>query len=413
MLLCGILFSVITELIRIIRGKYGVINSCLSEKGKRLWAASEAISLGRGGPTLVSKATNISRTTIYKGIEEIQSEAASTESKVRKKGGGRKKLTEKNPELLRALDALVEPMAKGDPITSLRWTSKSVRHLESALKTQGYQISYGTVETLLKQLEYSLQANKKSLEKASHEDRNAQFQNINESVKRQHEKNQPAISVDTKKKENIGAYKSIGKELCKKGKPIKVNTHDFPDARLGKVSPYGVYDIGANEGWVSVGISGDTAEFAVNTIRTWWYKMGLKQYPSGKELLITADCGGSNGYRVRLWKFELQKLADETGLLVHVRHFPPGTSKWNKIEHRMFSYISKNFRGRPLLTRETVVNLIANTTTKTGLHIQAVLDENEYSKGREISDEAIALLNLCGEVFHPEWNYTITPRKTA
>lgn len=399
-----------TDLIKTIRGKYEVLDSCLSEKGRRLWAASEAISLGRGGPTLVSKATNISRTTIHKGIEEIEEGVISTGSKVRKKGGGRKKLVEKNPNLLNALDALVEPTAKGDPENLLRWTSKSVRNLEGALKSQGFQVSYGTVETLLKQLEYSLQANKKSLEKASHEDRNAQFNNINESAKNQHAKNQPVISVDTKKKENIGAYKSIGKELCKKGTPVKVNTHDFPDARLGKVSPYGVYDIGINQGWVSVGISSDTAEFAVNTIRTWWYKMGLAHYPEATELMITADCGGSNGYRVRLWKLELQKFADESGLLVHVCHFPPGTSKWNKIEHKMFSYISKNFRGKPLLTRETVVNLIANTTTKTGLQIQAVLDENEYAKGREVSDEELSVLNISGEVFHPEWNYEIKPR---
>ena len=223
-------------------------------------------------------------------------------------------------------------------------------------------------------------------------------------------KNQPVISVYTKKKENIGAYKSIGKELCKKGKPVKVNTHDFPDVRLGKVSPYGVYDIGTNQGWVSVGISSDTAEFAVNTIRTWWYKMGLAHYPEATELMITADCGGSNGYRVKLWKLELQKFSDESGLLVHVCHFPPGTSKWNKIEYKMFSYISKNFRGKPLLTRETVVNLIANTTTKTGLQIQAVLDENEYAKEREVSDEELSVLNISGKVFHLEWNYTIKPR---
>jgi transposase len=399
------------DLIQIIRGKYEVLDSCLSEKGRRLWAASEAISLGRGGPSLVSKATKISRTTIHKGIEEIGKGIVSTGSKVRKKGGGRKKLVEKDPELLNALDALVEPTAKGDPENLLRWTSKSVRNLEGALKSQGFQVSYGTVETLLKQLEYSLQANKKSLEKASHEDRNAQFQNINERAKKQHKKNQPVISVDTKKKENIGAYKSIGKELCKKRTPIKVNTHDFPDARLGKVSPYGVYDVSTNQGWVSVGISSDTAEFAVNTIRTWWYKMGLLQYPEAIELMITADCGGSNGYRVRLWKLELQKFSDESGLLIHVCHFPPGTSKWNKIEHKMFSYISKNFRGKPLLTRETVVNLIANTTTKAGLRIQAVLDENEYAKGREVSDEEISVLNISGEAFHPEWNYAVYPRK--
>ena len=411
-MLCSILFGMNTTLVKIILKKYKVLGSFLSEKGKRLWAATEAISIGRGGPTIVSKATNISRTTIHKGIEEINSGVPSTEQKVRKKGGGRKKLTEKTPGLLNALDALVEPTAKGDPETSLRWTSKSVRYLEDALKIQGYQVSYKTVETLLKQLEYSLQSNKKTLEKASHEDRDAQFKNINESARKQHEKNQPVISVDTKKKENIGAYKSIGKELCKKGNPIKVNTHDFPDDRLGKVSPYGVYDIGANQGWVSVGISSDTAEFAVNTIRTWWYKMGVQQYANAKELMITADCGGSNGYRVRLWKLELQKFSDETGLEIHVHHFPPGTSKWNKIEHRMFSYISKNFRGKPLLTQETVVNLIANTTTKTGLKIQAVLDANEYSKGREISDEEIAVLNISGEIFHPEWNYIVKPRLT-
>ena len=399
------------DLIQIIRGKYEVLDSCLSEKGRRLWAASEAISLERGGPSLVSKATKISRTTIHKGIEEIGKGIVSTGSKVRKKGGGRKKLVEKDPELLNALDALVEPTAKGDPENLLRWTSKSVRNLEGALKSQGFQVSYGTVETLLKQLEYSLQANKKSLEKASHEDRNAQFQNINERAKKQHKKNQPVISVDTKKKENIGAYKSIGKELCKKRTPIKVNTHDFPDARLGKVSPYGVYDVSTNQGWVSVGFSSDTAEFAVNTIRTWWYKMGLLQYPEAIELMITADCGGSNGYRVRLWKLELQKFSDESGLLIHVCHFPPVTSKWNKIEHKMFSYISKNFRGKPLLTRETVVNLIANTTTKAGLRIQAVLDENEYAKGREVSDEEISVLNISGEAFHPEWNYAVYPRK--
>ena len=399
-----------STLIKSIQEKYNVIASCLSEKGKRLWAASEAISFGRGGPTLVSKATHISRTTIYKGVEEIQSDITFTGQRIRKKGGGRKKLTETNQDLLKALDALVEPTAKGDPETCLRWTSKSVRNLERALKNQGHQVSYGTVETLLKQLEYSLQANKKSLENASHEDRNAQFQNISDSVKKQHEKNQPVISVDTKKKENIGSYKNVGKELCKKGNPTKVNTHDFPDARLGKVAPYGVYDIGSNQGWVSVGISSDTAEFAVNTIRTWWYKMGLQRHPNAKELLITADCGGSNGYRIKLWKLELQKFSDETGLSVIIRHFPPGTSKWNKIEHRMFSYISKNFRGKPLLTRETVVNLISNTTTKTGLKIQAVLDENEYEKGREVSDEDIAALNISTEIFHPEWNYTIKPR---
>lgn len=401
-----------TALIRTIQKKYVSIHSCLSEKGKRLWAAAEAISYGRGGASLVSKATAISRTTIHKGINELREETLSN-SGIRKNGGGRKKATEKNSTLLKVLDSLVEPTAKGDPETVLRWTSKSVRHLEKTLNEMGIKVSYRTIGSLLNELDYSLQVNKKSLEKASHADRDAQFKNINDSIKKLQAKGKPTISVDTKKKENIGAYKNGGQELCKKGQPVKVNTHDFPDDRLGKVAPYGVYDIGKNQGWVSVGISCDTAEFAVNTIRTWWYKMGIHQYQNADELLITADCGGSNGYRVRLWKLELQKFADEVGLRIHVRHFPPGTSKWNKIEHRLFSYISKNWRGKPLLTRETVVNLISNTSTKTGLQVRAVIDENEYEKGRNVSDEEILSLNICGDEFHPEWNYTMSPRLEA
>lgn len=275
---------------------------------------------------------------------------------------------------------------------------------------QGYKVGYRTTASLLHELEYSLQSNKKTLEGASHVDRNAQFGYINDSVIKLQKAGQPTISVDTKKKENIGNYKNNGQELCKKGKPIEVKGHDFIDKRLGKVVPYGVYDIGRNTGWVSVGVSADTAEFAVNSIRTWWYTMGVHSYGNIKEVLITADCGGSNGYRVRLWKYELQRLSDETGFAIHVRHFPPGTSKWNKIEHRLFSYISKNWRGRPLLTRETVVNLIASTRTNTGLEVKAVLDENEYIAGREISDDEIATLNIHGDEFHPEWNYTIRPR---
>jgi hypothetical protein len=267
-----------------------------------------------------------------------------------------------------------------------------------------------TVATLLQELDYSLQANKKTLEGSQHEDRDAQFNYINTCVLMLQKKNQPTISVDTKKKELIGEYKNHGKEFQKKGQPLKVNTHDFPDKRLGKVAPYGIYDIGKNKGWVSVGISADTAEFAVNSIRTWWYKMGECVYPSATELLITADCGGSNGNRVRLWKYELQKLADETGLKINVRHFPPGTSKWNKIEHRLFSYITKNWRGRPLVSRETVVNLIANTKTDTGLEVRAILDENAYNKGIKISDDELASLNIKGDIFHPEWNYSLLPR---
>jgi hypothetical protein len=304
----------------------------------------------------------------------------------------------------------VEPTAKGNPEISLRWTSKSVRNLASTLRSKGFSVCPQTVATLLRELDYSLQVNKKSLEKSAHQDRNTQFQYISDSVSRMQHNANPTISVDTKKKEIIGAYKNNGKELCKKGNPTLVQSHDFPDPRLGKVAPYGIYDIGKNKGWVSVGISSDTAEFAVNTIRTWWYKMGIFHYKQSKELLITADCGGSNGYRVRLWKIELQKFSNETGLSIHLRHFPPGTSKWNKIEHRLFSYISKNWRGKPLLTRETVVNLIAGTSTKTGLEVMAVLDENEYLSGKEVSDEEMASLNIQGDDFHPEWNYTIRPQ---
>ena len=398
--------------VNLVKRKYDAIADCLTEKGRRLWAASEAISLKYGGVRLVSIATKMSRTTIHQGIKEIQDSSSSTHGRLRKKGGGRKAAKVKQPGLLKALDGLVEPTAKGNPMTPLRWTSKSVRNLAQDLEKQGFKVSRQTVSTLLHELEYSLQVNKKSLEKASHNDRNEQFQYISDSVCKMQKNNSPTISVDTKKKELIGSYKNNGQELCKKGDPILVNGHDFPDPRLGKVSPYGVYDMGKNKGWVSVGISSDTAEFAVNTIRTWWYKMGISFYPRSKELLITADCGGSNGYRVRLWKIELQKFADESGLEIHVRHFPPGTSKWNKIEHRLFSYISKNWRGRPLLTKETIVNLIANTSTKTGLEVRAVLDENEYQCGRETSDEEIASLNIFGDDFHPEWNYTIKPRST-
>src|ERR1700733_9574302 len=398
------------DTILLVRRKYDAIADCLTEKGRRLWAASEAISLGYGGASLVSKAIVMSRTTIHQGMSEIREPPESTRGRLRKEGGGRKTTKATQPDLLKTLDGLVEPTAKGSPETSLRWTSKSVGNLANALKTQGFSVCPQTVATLVHELDYSLQVNKKSLEKSSHQDRNAQFLYISDSVSKMQHNANPTISVDTKKKEIIGAYKNNGKELCKKGTPTLVQSHDFPDPRLGKVAPYGIYDIGKNKGWMSVGISSDTAEFAVNTIRTWWYKMGISYYPQSKELLITADCGGSNGYRVRLWKIELQKFSNETGLNIHVRHFPPGTSKWNKIEHRLFSYISKNWRGKPLLTRETVVNLIAGTSTKTGLEVMAVLDENEYLIGKEVSDEEMASLNIRGDDFHPEWNYTIRPR---
>jgi transposase len=394
----------------IIQSKYQKIAPCLNEKNRRLWAATEANALGRGGVSLVHRATGISRPTINRGIIELKDEQFLQSKIQRQAGGGRKKLIESSPELLKNLDDLVDPTSRGDPMSPLRWTSKSTRKLATQLKFQGHKIEYKTVGTLLKKLDYSLQSNRKVKEGKSHPDRDAQFGYINQSVMEMHKDGQPAISIDTKKKENIGEFKNNGQEFCEKGKPILVNSHDFPDKKLGKVVPYGVYDLGKNKGWVSVGISGDTSKFAVNTIRTWWYKMGQKVYENARTLFITCDCGGSNGYRVRLWKVELQQLANELGLTIQVAHFPPGTSKWNKIEHRMFSYITKNWRGKPLITRETVVNLIGSTTTEKGLTIQAVLDENEYETGLEVSDEELSAVNLEKHTFHPEWNYKITPQ---
>lgn len=397
------------DTVLIIHSKYEAIGPCLNEKSRRIWAATEARALGRGGKSLVNRATGISRPTIDRGIKELKDKEFIKLNNQRNKGGGRKKLTEKHPDLLKALDGLVDPTSRGDPMSSLKWTSKSTRKLAAQLKLQKYDVEYRTVGTLLNSMDYSLQGNRKAKEGNSHPDRDAQFIHINDAIKELHKKRQPTISVDTKKKENIGEFKNNGKEYCKKGNPMLVNSHDFPDARLGKVAPYGVYDLGKNKGWVSVGISGDTAAFAVNTIRTWWYKMGKKLYENASELFITADCGGSNGNRLRLWKTELQKFANETGLIICVAHFPPGTSKWNKIEHRMFSYISINWRGKPLITRETVVNLIGNTTTETGLEIQSVLDENQYELGRKVSDEELNAVNIERSTFHPEWNYKIKP----
>lgn len=395
-----------------VRRKFLALQDCLTERGRRLWAAAEAHSYGYGGITLVAEATGISDRTIRNGLQNLIYDATEHQKGVRKPGGGRKKKSKTDPDLLQALDNLVDPTSKGDPETPLKWTSKSLRHLANELRQQGHSISFRTTGTLLKELGYSLQINKKTLEKTSHVDRNAQFEFINASVAHALHRRQPAISVDAKKKENIGEYKNGGREYSQKGNPLKVNTHDFPDKRLGKVAPYGIYDIGLNKGWVSVGISSDTAQFAVNTIRSWWYKMGLTAYnrTEVEELFITADCGGSNGYRVKLWKRELQLLSNETGLKINVRHFPPGTSKWNKIEHRMFSYISKNWRGRPLISKEVVVNLIGATETRSGLEIMAVLDENNYEAGIEVSQEEVQALNIVGDSFHPEWNYTISPQ---
>lgn len=396
--------------INIIKQKYKSMASHLNERSRRIWAATEAFAYGRGGITVVCLATGISNKTVIRGLKELKQSDLLESNRIRVKGGGRKKLTLSNTDLLKNLNSLIEPSTRGDPENPLLWICKSVRNIAKELKQKGIIVSYRTIGTILKELGYSLQSNKKTKEGKSHADRNAQFHYINDSVKAMHKKGQPAISVDTKKKENLGEFKNNGQILCKKQEPIEVNSHDFPDKNLGKVVPYGVYDIGKNKGWVSVGISSDTAEFAVNTIRAWWYYMGKKVYKNAKELLITADCGGSNGYRARLWKTELQKLANEIELNILVRHFPPGTSKWNKIEHKMFSYISKNWRGRPLVSREVVVNLIGNTRTDKGLKIQAILDQNKYKTGKKISNQEIVKLSIEGDPFHPEWNYTIRPQ---
>ena len=398
------------EEISVIQSKYFAIKDYLNEKGRRLWAAIEVEAHGHGGVMLVCKATGMSTATVCKGVKELRS-GTSSDGRVRHRGGGRKSIKIKQPGLLVELDSLVDPYTKGDPESPLRWTSKSTRKLAKALCEKGYVVSHNTVGLLLHDLGYSLQANKKTLENANHPDRDAQFNYINETVKKAHASGQPAISVDTKKKENIGNYKNGGQEYAPKGKPIEVNGHDFIDKRLGKVIPYGIYDIGKNTGWVSVGISADTAEFAVNTIRTWWYTQGETKYKRATELIITADCGGSNGYRTKLWKVEVQKFADQIGIKIHVRHFPPGTSKWNKIEHRLFSYISRNWRGKPLIDKETVVNLIGNTVTNTGLKVSAVLDKNTYKTGIKVSDKEMEKINITADNFHPEWNYCIHPNK--
>lgn len=397
-----------------IKVKYEHLRSHMDEKVLRLWAAVEAQSLGRGGITQVAAATLLSRTTIYVGMSELESGGPGVESrlpgKIRRAGGGRKKLKEKDPSLLQDLDELLEPATRGDPETPLRWTCKSTTKLAEELTARGHPVSQRTVCDLLDELGYSLQANRKTKEGSSHPDRDQQFVHISEKVKELQSIGQPVISVDTKKKEMIGEFKNGGQEWEKKGKPVEVNVYDFPDPILGKAIPYGVYDITANKGWVNVGIDHDTSEFAVESIRRWWREMGSPLYPDAKELLITADGGGSNGSRVRLWKLELQNLADELGMDINVCHFPPGTSKWNKIEHKMFSFISQNWRGRPLITREVVVNLISNTRTKKGLEIAAKLDINSYKTGIKVSDQELQKIAIEKDDFHVERNYKIKPR---
>jgi hypothetical protein len=399
-------------LIEEVREKYRSLSPHLTERSRRIWAAAEVKTLGSGGKTIIYKATGLDYKTIKKGEEELKMENTMPLNRVRKNGGGRKKKKDTEKGLLKALDSLIEPHIKGDPETSFRWTCKSTYKLAIELAKEGYPLSQKTVYNILREQEFGIRGNKKEKsETKSHPDRNAQFEYISKKVIYLQKKGCPTLSVDTKKKENIGNYKNGGKEWQEKGKNTQVLAHDFPDTTLGKVAPYGVYDIGKNQGWVSVGISSDTAAFAVNTIRSWWWKMGKNFYQNASAILITADCGGSNGNKVRLWKIELQKLANELQKEIYVSHFPPGTSKWNKIEHRMFSYISQNWRGRPLISRETVVNCIGNTTTKTGLLIQSQLDKNTYEKGIKISDEELAKVKIVRDKFHGEWNYSILPQK--
>ncbi|MBF0548088.1 MAG: ISAzo13 family transposase [Candidatus Riflebacteria bacterium] len=403
------------DTISLISKKYKILESVLDERSRRLWAASEALVLGHGGIDLVMHATGLCRNTIKHGLDEISNKPPDKKDspslqRIRLSGGGRKEIENASPEIISALEELLEPSISGDPMSPLHWTCKSTRKLAEELRSQGFSVSHVTVVELLKKLDFTLQSNRKSKESSSqHPDRNAQFTLINETVKSFQMLEQPVISVDTKKKEIVGDFKNNGKEWYPKGQPLEVRGHDFPDKELGKAVPYGIYDIFSNIGFVNVGISHDTAEFAVNSIRTWWNTMGKESYSSASELLITADCGGSNGYRTRLWKTELQKFADETGLRINVCHFPPGTSKWNKIEHRMFSHISMNWRGKPLESLEAIVNLIGSTKNEKGLSIQSTLDKKFYEKGRKISDTEIAKLNIDRNIFHGNWNYSFVP----
>lgn len=401
----------------VIAWKFKILKQDMDERLQRLWVAAEAEALGWGGVSLVAKATGMSRTTVTAGQSEISERRGSIPAadpgprRVRRIGGGRKALTTKDPGLLAALDALVEPTTRGDPMTPLRWTCLSVRTLALELGKQGRKLSPQKVADLLHEMGYSLQSNRKVVEGASHPDRDAQFRYINRTVKEFQKAGQPVISVDTKKKEMVGNFKNAGREWRPKGTPIEVEDHDFLKEELGKAIPYGVYDLVNNNAWVNVGVDHDTPEFAVASIQRWWTEMGKAFYPDAMELLITADGGGSNGYRSRMWKIALQGLSDATGLKISACHFPPGTSKWNRIEHSLFCHITQNWRGRPLVSREVVVNLIAATTTSKGLTVNAALDPRTFPTGVKVSDEDLAKVNLKQADFHGEWNYTISPGK--
>jgi transposase len=394
----------------LIKQRFTSLEPFLDERLRRLHAAAEAKAVGYGGVSAVARATGVSRRAIALGLQELAEPAAASVKRIRQPGGGRKRTVAKDATLLHDLAQLVEPVSRGDPESPLRWTCKSVRKLADELNRQGHQVSHRVVAELLQELGFSLQANRKMREGASHPDRNAQFEHINAQVQAYQSAGQPVISVDPKKKELIGDFKNGGREWRPQGDPETVRVHDFVIPELGKATPYGVYDVTHNLGWVNVGIDHDTASFAVESIRRWWQLMGQPRYPNAQRLLITADGGGSNGSRLRLWKIELQKLADATGLEIAVCHLPPGTSKWNKIEHRLFSYISQNWRGKPLISHEVIVNLIAATTTKTGLKVRCQLDTQSYPKGIVVSDDELAQVNLQPADFHGEWNYVISPR---
>ena len=395
-----------------IRRKYTALAPEMNERSRRQWAACEARDLGYGGVSLVSRATGISRPTISVGLQELNLPKRQRETeaaRVRRTGGGRHRVTYHDPDLIAALESLVEPLTRGDPESPLRWTCKSTRKLAEELTRISHPVSSSTVRDLLHQSGYSLQANCKTREGRSHPDRNAQFEFINRTVSRFLKRGQPAISVDTKKKELVGDFKNGGEEWHPQGSPEEVRTHDFLDKNLGKAIPYGVYDILNNQGWVNVGIDHDTARFAANSILQWWTQMGEKRFPAATELLVTADGGGSNSSRSRYWKICLQDLADQLGMRLLVRHFPPGTSKWNKIEHRLFSFITQNWRGKPLVSHQSIVNLIASTTTRTGLVVKAAIDKNQYPTKIKVTDSELAALLLKRDAFHGEWNYSISP----
>ena len=392
-----------------IRAKYQGLSGELDERARRRWAAVEAVSLGWGGITAVAQASGLARTTIERGIRELESGEVLPLGRQRRAGAGRPCAEDADPELKQALERLVEPTSRGDPQSPLRWTCKSTRRLAKELTAQGHPVGSTTVGLLLNGAGYRLQANRKTREGKSHPDRDAQFHHIHDRVKAQQRRRQPAISVDTKKKEKLGNLKNPGRTWRPKGQPVEVDTHDFPDRRKGKAIPYGVYDLSHNEAWVNVGMSSDTAEFAVASIRRWWKRLGRRRYPQARRLLITADSGGSNGNRSRLWKVELQKLSNELGLEIEVCHFPPGTSKWNKIEHRLFCHITRNWQGQPLETYEIVVSLIGSTTTESGLQVHTTLDATKYEKGTKVSKEEMAAVNINPSSFHGEWNYIIRP----